>query len=146
MIAAATAAVALFALVAMHGLPFTGTTPAAAPAAAAVPAAASHHAAASGDMAAAMTHDHDPVAAMPAAPAAPVSVTSDDAGSTALHAHSVWHLCLAVLVAVAGIALAVSVGRRITDVIPRVRGRLVRVLESRALDPPTQAGLCLLRC
>ena len=83
---------------------------------------------------------------MPPAPGAPVAANSDDAGSTAPHAHSVWHLCLAVLVAFAGLALAASVGRRLTDLLAVVRGRWIRVLESRALDPPSLTGLCLLRC
>ncbi len=136
-----TFALALFGLIAMHGLPLTPTA-----ALAATPAGESHHAVASDAVAVDMGHAHHSATAMPLAPVTPVAATSDDAGSTAPHAHSVWHLCLAVLVAVAGLGLAASVGRRITDLMPRARGRLVRVLESRALDPPSLMGLCLLRC
>lgn len=139
-IGAATAALALFALVAMHGLPITPAS-----ATTAAPGGESHHAMAAPDPAAAMGHDHGAGASQASAPSG-AAATVDAATSTTPHSHSLWHLCLAVLVAFAGLTLVASSGRRLADLIPRARGRLVRVLESRALDPPTQAGLCLLRC
>ena len=124
----AAAALALFALVIMHGLPLAASTPSPEPTVHALPVMAPHE----GD-------------AMPASTGATVAQTSPD--TPAPHEHTLAHLCLAVLTS-ALLLLLIVVRRRplSADVVLASLAARARVLIPRAVGPPALAELGLLRC
>lgn len=124
----AAAALALFALVIMHGLPLAASNASPGPTVHAMPMVASHE-------------GH----AMPEPTGAAMTQTSPDA--PAPHEHTLAHLCLAVLTG-ALLLLLLVVRRRPLGADPAIASLATRVraLVPRAVGPPALAELGLLRC
>ena len=123
----AAAALALFALVIMHGLPLAASTVSPAPTVHAMPTTA---------------HEGH---VMPASTGVTVHQTSPD--TPAPHEHTLAHLCLAVLTS-ALLLLLIVVRRRPlgADATRPSLAVRVRALVPRAVGPPALAELGLLRC
>jgi hypothetical protein len=124
----AAAALALFALVIMHGLPLAASNASPEPTVHAMPMAASHE-------------GHS----MPERTGAAMTQTSPDA--PAPHEHTLAHLCLAVLTGALLLLLLVVRRRPLgADLAIASLAARVRTLVPRAVGPPALAELGLLRC
>lgn len=123
-------AVALVALVGMHGLPLVATS---------TVGQQSVHATAS----LVTSHDHDGMPA-PQDGIALARTASDHAPGP--HSHSLVHLCLAVLLGALSVLVLVLRRGTVLGVRAPTSSLRVRSLVPRAVGPPSLSELCLLRC
>lgn len=136
-VGAITAIFALLALTAMHALPMAAASTSHTPAMAASAAVPDVHVGA-------MHLGHGD--ATPISPTATATAAAQNTGGVPSHGHTLLHLCVAVLAVALLLLLAARLRQRPWTRPPHLRVPSLRALLTRDVDPPTLAGLCVLRC